>query len=74
MAALFHSYIGNVVKGSIFSMLQSAGAGGWGAVVLNWLISLFGQLMAAVSALGWVWLWLKAKVFPDGEGNSLSNL
>ncbi|KAK4044118.1 hypothetical protein C8A01DRAFT_31718 [Parachaetomium inaequale] len=70
VAALVHSYIGNVVKESVFSILQSAGRGGWGAAVVNWLISLFGKLMAGAIAGGSLWIWLKAILFPDGEGNN----
>lgn len=47
-AALAHSYIGDVVAGSAFATLQSAGAGGYGVVVVNGIASTGALAVGAV--------------------------
>jgi hypothetical protein len=55
-AAAAHSGIGNVVAGSVFSTLQSAGAGGVGAGVVNGVVQGAGVGAAAAAAGGrFVW-------------------
>jgi hypothetical protein len=46
-AAVIHGYIGNVAAGSTFAILQSAGAGGIGLVIVNGVVQ-----VGAVIALG----------------------
>jgi hypothetical protein len=52
IAAGVHSSIGNVVSGSAFATLQSAGVGGAGAAVVNGAASLAGSGIAAAAAGG----------------------
>jgi hypothetical protein len=55
-AAAAHSSIGNVASGSLFAALQSAGAGGAGAAVVNGVVQGIGVGVAGVSAgVKYVW-------------------
>ncbi|KAJ5622618.1 hypothetical protein N7528_005850 [Penicillium herquei] len=55
MAAAVHSSIGNVVSGSAFAMVQSAGAGGSGVVIVNAVTQVGGAAMTMGSAgMAWV--------------------
>ncbi|KAH8424842.1 interferon alpha-inducible IFI6/IFI27 family protein [Aspergillus melleus] len=51
LAASLHSRIGNVVAGSIFSTLQSAGAGGAGFAILNGSMQSCAAVFGIVKAL-----------------------
>jgi hypothetical protein len=48
-AAGVHSTIGNVASGSLFATLQSAGAGGTGAAMVNGAVQGVGVAVAGVS-------------------------
>jgi hypothetical protein len=58
IAAGIHSTIGNVVAGSVFATLQSAGAGGTGLAVVNGAIQVGG---AVLTATGGVTAWLGSR-------------
>ncbi len=49
-AAAVHGSIGNVVSGSLFATLQSAGAGGAGVTVVNGVVQAAGAGVAAAAA------------------------
>ncbi|KAE9975173.1 hypothetical protein BLS_002727 [Venturia inaequalis] len=51
IAAWIHSTIAPVVARSLFALLQSAGAGGWGSVVLSWAVI----LVDMGGLFGWFW-------------------
>ncbi|KAJ6007344.1 hypothetical protein N7540_011320 [Penicillium herquei] len=55
MAAAFHSSIGNIIPGSAFAIVQSAGAGGSGLAVVNGVAQVGGVAMTMGSAgIAWV--------------------
>jgi len=49
-AAVTHSTIGNAVAGSLFSTLQSAGAGGYGLAVVNGVVQVGATALTAVGS------------------------
>lgn len=49
-AAFVHSWIGNVASGSLFSTLQSAGAGGAGLTAVNGFVQTVGSMGASAIA------------------------
>jgi hypothetical protein len=49
-AAVTHSTIGNAVAGSLFSTLQSAGAGGYGLAAVNGAVQVGGTALAAIGS------------------------
>ncbi len=51
IAAIIHSSIGNVASGSLFAILQSAGAGGAGAAVVFEAVQFAGSAAAVAAAL-----------------------
>ncbi|KAL4900589.1 hypothetical protein BDW74DRAFT_161739 [Aspergillus multicolor] len=58
LAAGAHGLHGNVVAGSLFAVLQSAGAGGAGLAVLNGAAQV-GGLAVGVGNAGWAWVTAK---------------
>ncbi|QPH00569.1 hypothetical protein C2857_004319 [Epichloe festucae Fl1] len=64
-AACVQSGIGNVVAGSAFATLQSAGMGGAGAAVVNGVVSTVGGVVAAVGAVSTT----SSKKGKDGHGH-----
>ncbi|KIX06497.1 uncharacterized protein Z518_04473 [Rhinocladiella mackenziei CBS 650.93] len=55
VAATIQGGIGNVVAGSPFAIAQSAGAGGYGAAIVNGIAQLCGGVMASGSAgIAWI--------------------
>jgi len=66
MAAAWQATIGNVVAGSLFATLTSAGAGGAGAAAVGSAVSAGGAtgMMGVFSKI----LWDKAKEKPSGSG------
>lgn len=50
IGAAIHSTIGNVVTGSYFAILQSAGAGGYGQPLVTGAIQVAGATVSAASA------------------------
>jgi len=50
IAAGAQGSIGNVVAGSVFATLQSAGAGGTGLAVVNGVVQIGGGIMAAIGS------------------------
>ncbi|KAH8801371.1 hypothetical protein F5884DRAFT_862071 [Xylogone sp. PMI_703] len=57
-AAGIQSGIGNVAAGSVFATMQSAGAGGAGAAVLNTAVQAGGLLTTAGTG---AWSWMRSK-------------
>lgn len=55
VAAVVHSGIGNVVANSLFATLQSAGAGGYGAAVVNAAVQGGGASVATAGAGVMAW-------------------
>lgn len=55
MAAVAHSWVGNIAAGSIMAIGQSAGAGGGGIAIVNGVAQLGGVAMGLGSA-GLAWL------------------
>ena len=49
-ATIAHSAIGNAVAGSLFSTLQSAGAGGYGLAAVNGAVQVGGTALAAIGS------------------------
>ncbi|KAK3294386.1 uncharacterized protein B0H64DRAFT_400586 [Chaetomium fimeti] len=65
-AATVHGWIGNVVGGSVFATLQSAGAAGAGAAAVNGAASMGGAAVAGVTASvaagGRLWSFVKGRL------------
>lgn len=55
IAATIYSFIGNVAGGSVFSVIQSAGAGGAGGVIVNGVVQIGGAvLVLGNAAIAWL--------------------
>lgn len=62
LAAGLHTVLGDVAAASVFAILQSAGAGGAGVVVVNGVVR-------AVALVSGVWTFLKKEASNMGRGD-----